>query len=115
MAVVKGTVVSGKPLKRLWDNYVIIGEVQKSSKIKFVVAAAVRDGVKYINIREFYFRQRDGVWRPAKDGITIPLLIPINDGTQWIEPYVELMQVLADAKDTLELMALSDPENAVYV
>lgn len=115
MTVVKGTIVSGKPLKRLWDNYVVVGEVQKSSKIKFVVAAGVRDGVKYINIREFYFRKRDGEWRPAKDGITIPLLIPINDGTQLIEPYVELMQVLADTKDTLELMELSDPNNAIYV
>lgn len=115
MSVVKGKIVSGKPLKRLWDNYIVIGEVQKSSRIKFVIAAGVRDGVKYINIREFYLRQRDGEWRPAKDGITIPLLIPINDGTQLIEPYNEFIQVLADAKDTLELMELSDPENAVYV
>ena len=47
--------------KRIWDNFKEIGEVRKSDSIKFVIAAAIRDGVKYINIREFYKRKRDEV------------------------------------------------------
>ena len=33
-----------KEPKRLWDNYKVIGEVQKSDKIKFIIAAGIRDG-----------------------------------------------------------------------
>ena len=67
-----------KPPKRIWDNYQEVGEVQKSDSIKFVIAAAIRDGVRYINIREFYLRKKDGVWRPGRDGITVPIKIPIK-------------------------------------
>lgn len=115
MQVAKGSIVSEKKVKRLWDNYKVIGEVQKSSSIKLVVAAGIRDGVRYLNIREFYLRKRDNEWRPAKDGITIPLLIPINDGTQLIKPYDGFVQVIAEAKTELEKMELSDQNNAVYI
>ena len=53
------------PLKRLWDNYAVIGEVRKSDRIKFVIGAGVRDGVKYINIREFYHKKSEDTWNPA--------------------------------------------------
>lgn len=101
--------------KRIWDNYAIIGEVQKSSKIKFVIAAGIRDGVRYINIREFYLRQRDGAWMPGRDGITVPLMIPINDATEIIKPFDEFVKTLYETKDALEIMELEDEENAVYM
>lgn len=101
--------------RRIWDNYAIIGEVQKSSKIKFVIAAGIRDGVRYINIREFYLRQRDGVWKPGRDGITIPLRIPVDKGTKVITPYDEFIKMLAETKEALEVMELADEENAVFV
>lgn len=101
--------------KRLWDNYKVIGEVQKSGGIKFVVGAGIRDGVRYINIREFYFRKRDGVWKPGRDGITIPLISPINEGTKRIMPYEDLTRLLGDAAAQLWEMPLSDPNNAVYI
>ena len=101
--------------RRIWDNYAIIGEVQKSSKIKLVIAAGIRDGVRYINIREFYLRQRDGVWKPGRDGITIPLRIPVDKGTKVIAPYDEFIKMLAETKEALEVMELADEENAVFV
>lgn len=101
--------------KKLWDNYLIIGEVRKNNRIKFVFGAGIRDGVRYLNIREFYLRQRDGVWNPGKDGITIPLRVPVEEGTKVIEPYVDFIAMMERTKESLEIMDLSDEENAVYV
>lgn len=102
-------------LKRLWDNYKVIGEVQKSDKIKFVIGAGIRDGVKYINIREFYFRKRDNTWNPGKDGISIPLVLPVNSATKIIEPYKGLIDCMSKAAEELSTMALEDEEHAVYI
>ena len=100
--------------KRIWDNYAVIGEVQKSDRIKFVIGAGVRDGVKYINIREFYLRVRDSIWKPGRDGITIPLQIPIEKGTKIITPYTEVLNVLRETVEALEVMELADEDNAIY-
>ena len=101
--------------KRIWDNYKEIGEVRKSDSIKFVVAAAIRDGVKYINIREFYKRKKDEVWMPGRDGITIPLLVPINKGKERLTPYVEMSALFSKAAAELDIMPLADDEHAVYI
>lgn len=106
-------VVSEK--KRLWDNYLVVGEVQKSDKIKFVIGAGVRDGVKYLNIREFYFTKRDAVWKPGRDGITIPIRVPIENGTKIITPFEQFKSALQDAVKILDSMDLYDSNNAVYV
>lgn len=100
--------------KRIWDNYEEIGFVQKSDKIRTVVAAAVRDGVRYLNIREFYFRAADESWRPGRDGITIPLAVPIEKGTKIIEPYTDLIYLLNKAMHIAKDMELADEDNAVY-
>ena len=101
--------------KRLWDNYKVIGEVKKSDSIKIVIGAGVRDGVKYINLREFYMRKRDGVWNPGRDGLTIPLAVPVEQGTKVITPYTELISELLKAVESLETMELYDEANAVYL
>ena len=101
-------------MKRIWDNYQVIGEVKKSASIKFVVGAAIRDGVKYINIREFYIRKRDGVWMPGRDGITIPMVVPINNGTERITPYAEMTDLILKTVAALETMPLADEAHAVY-
>lgn len=106
---------AASPTKRIWDNYLVIGEVQKNNRIKFVFGAGIRDGVRYINIREFYKRKKDGVWRPGRDGITIPLAVPIEEGTKILEPFRPFVDMLETVKDSLYLMDLYDEENAVYV
>lgn len=102
-------------MKRVWDNYKEIGEVRKSGGKKFVVSAAIRDGVKYICIREFYKRQRDENWMPGRDGITIPLVVPINQGTERLNPYTEMIDLISKTAFALETMELADEANAVYV
>ena len=100
--------------KRIWDNYKELFEVQKSDKIKFVVAAATRDGVRYINIREFYMRMRDGVWKPGRDGITIPLNVPIEQGSKILAVASELLMRINEAADVAAEMELVDEANAVW-
>ena len=101
--------------KRIWDNFKEIGEVRKSDSIKFIIAAAIRDGVKYINIREFYKRKRDEVWMPGRDGITIPLVVPVNNGADRLTPYSEMTELISKAATELETMELADEEHAVYI
>lgn len=101
--------------KRIWDNFKEIGEVRKSDSIKFVIAAAIRDGVKYINIREFYKRKRDEVWMPGRDGITIPLVVPVNNGADRLTPYSGMVELISKAATELETMELADEAHAVYI
>lgn len=100
--------------KKVWDNYKELFEIQKSDRIKFVVAAATRDGFRYINIREFYFKVRDGVWKPGRDGITIPLMAPLNKGESLIKPAEAMYEALAQAMHYTENMELADPEHEVW-
>lgn len=106
---------AGQKFKRVWDNYEVIGEVQKSTGIKFVVAAATREGFRYINIREFYFRKRDGEWRPGRDGITIPLVAGINKGEEFIKPYKDLMNLLVETAEFAAVMELIDADKAIWI
>ena len=111
--------MKAKEPKRIWDNYEEVAEVLKSKRIKLVIAAATREGVRYINIREFYLRQKDNVWRPGRDGITIPLTLPVdfNESTNeisYINPSDGLLAGVTRAVAVAKDMALSDPEKAVY-
>lgn len=100
--------------KRIWDNFEEIAEVRKSDGIKFVIAAATRKGFRYINIREFYLRKRDGVWKPGRDGITIPLTAPLNKGESFIHPYKELKVAIHDAALAAHNMDLMNEEKAIW-
>ena len=100
--------------KRIWDNYKELFEIQKSDRIKFVVAAATPDGFRYVNIREFYLRQRDGVWKPGRDGITIPVIAPINKGDTILRPADQMMKAIKDTMDFVMDMELADEANAVW-
>ena len=107
--------MANEKMKRIWDNFKVVGEVQKSDAIKFVIAAAVRDGVKYINIREFYIKKSTGEWKPGRDGITIPLLVPIEKGSTLIKPIDGFAKVLLQAQKEANSMPLEDKANAVYM
>lgn len=100
--------------RKIWDNFQEIGEVRKSDSIKFIIAAATRNGYRYLNIREFYLRKRDNTWCPGRDGITIPLKAPLNKGEQFISPYTDMVNTLAKAAEAVKTMELDDPEHAVW-
>lgn len=103
-----------KKMKRIWDNYEVVGEVRKSDGIKFVVGVGTREGFRYINIREFYFRKRDGEWKPGRDGITIPLIAGLNKGAEFIKPFEVMVGMLNEASERAATMDLMNEENAVW-
>lgn len=103
-----------KPPKRIWDNYMVIGDVLKSEQLKLQVAAATRDGVRYINIREFYWAKNVGEWKPGRDGIVIPVVVPLKGGTEIITPYAKLEELLQVTIEVLKTLPLADKEHAVY-
>ena len=100
--------------KKIWDNFIEIGEVRKSDGLKFVVAAATRNGYRYINIREFYYRNRDLQWVPGRDGITLPLNAPLDKGAKFITPYQDMIDTLLKAAEVLKDMELLDDAKAIW-
>lgn len=100
---------------RIWDNYKVVAEVKKSDRLKLVIAAGVRDGVKALSIREFYYVKRDDMWKPGRDGINVPLALPTEKGTKIIKPIEDFMAGINAVISVLEDMPLSDPDNAVYI
>lgn len=107
--------------KKVWDNYKIVAEVQKSERLKFVIAAGTLNGFRYLNIREFYLRKRDGVWCPGRDGINMPLLSPLRESLKnggelrTITPAENFARAFADAMDYVAGMELADPDNEVWL
>ena len=98
--------------KLIWNNRKKIGEVKKSNRTKVTVELVARDGVKYINIRGWYIRKRDNEWRPALDGIAIPIEIPI-DG-KLARPMADIMEMISTALDMAEDFPIEDEANAVW-
>jgi len=109
--------------KRLWDNYEEVAVIQKSGKLRFLIAACTRDGFRCVTIREFYKRKRDGQWLPARDGILVPIMVPIgrtkepdpNNPPKMIHPMQEFISAIIQAADVAREMELSDPEKAVWL
>lgn len=109
--------------KKLWDNYEEIAVVQKSDRLRFVIAACTREGYRCVNIREFYYVKRDDVWKPGRDGIMIPVAAPMhktrkpdpNNPPKLIYPMSEMLLALAQAAEVATEMALSDPDNEVWL
>lgn len=98
--------------KRIWDNCRLIGEVQKTPFTKLVIELVTRDGVKIINIREWYMKRSTNEWKPGINGFGIPIVIPIDDKT--MEPIQEVLQLIDEAIDESRDFPIEDEANAVY-
>lgn len=101
-----------KAPQRIWDNNKIIGEVAMSPKTKMVICASIRDGVKYVNFRQWYQR-RDGVWRPSLDGFCMGVEVSMENAGP-LKPIPAFLTLVADAVAELKIMPLYDEANAVY-
>lgn len=109
--------------RKLWDNYQEVAVIQKSERLRFVIAACTREGYRCINIREFYYVKRDNAWKPGRDGIMIPIAAPLkktrrpdpNNPPKIIYPMQEMMLALAQAAEIAMDMDLEDSENEVWL
>ena len=52
-----------------YNNGTIIGEVEKNSAQKYIVAAKEYKGYKFVDVRMYY--KHEDRWLPTKKGITI--------------------------------------------
>lgn len=55
-----------------WDKEKVVSEITLSDYRKLVVSSCIKDGKKYVNVREFYCTRTDSTWKPSKHGICIP-------------------------------------------
>lgn len=109
--------------RKLWDNYKEVAVIQKTDRLRIVVAACCREGYRCINLREFYHRKRDNVWVPGRDGIMIPIAAPVNrsktpdpnNPPKLIYPMQEMMLALQQTMEEAMTMELDDPDNAVWL
>lgn len=109
--------------KKLWDNYQEIAIIQKTDRLRYVVAACTREGYRCVNIREFYYVKRDNAWKPGRDGIMIPLASPLgrtrkpdpNNPPKLIYPMREMLLALQQAAEFAAEMDLEDKENEVWL
>ena len=103
-----------KAPKRIWDNSQQIGFVQKAPKLRVNMELVARDGIKYINLREFYCR-RDEVdnYKPSIKGLVIPVVLPHEDGTS-TSVAENFYAMFAQAMKAAEEFELYNEANAVY-
>ena len=107
-----------KAPKRIWDNCKQIGFIQKAPKLRINLELVARDGIKYLNIREFYCR-KDEVdnYKPSLKGIVIPIdMVHTDENEQATSTPVALpfIGMLTDAIKEADNFELYDEANAVY-
>lgn len=102
----------GEKRRLVWDNCVLLGEIYKSNRTKLKVELVARDGIKYINVREWYMRKRDEVWKPGLTGFAIPIALPINENIEM--PAQELLALMNKGMEMAADFAIEDPDNAVW-
>lgn len=96
----------------IWDNCWLIGEVAKSDRLKIRVELVARDGVKQINVREWYFKKTTQEWKPGLNGFSIPLLIPMAG--ELVKPCDALIPLFKEAIDKSVDFPIEDKNNIVY-
>jgi hypothetical protein len=99
-------------MKKVWDNCVTVGEVFKSPSTKLKVELVSRDGLKYVNIREWYKKKSDNVWKPGLSGFAIPILTTIGD--ERTAPTMDLICTMSKALEMSASFKLEDEANAVW-
>jgi len=104
-------------LKRIWDNHKVLGSVRKNRSYTIRVAAATRDGFRYIMLSLFEYRYKKSKWIPAyKQHISIPLMYNMDKTcTKWLQPAQEVVKLMVDAIELAATMPLVDEENTVWV
>lgn len=99
-------------MKKVWDNCILIDEVMKSPSTKLRIELVARDGVKYVNIREWYKRKRDNEWKPGLAGFAMPVMIPMDGEPD--TPAANLYGAIEEALLAAPKFDLEDEANAVW-
>lgn len=102
---------AAKP-KKIWDNCKFVGEVKKSASTKLRIELVARDGVKYVNIRDWYMTKKEQEWKPGIAGFAVPIALPIDGSTQDVAR--QLLNIVSEAIGQAADFKLDDPDHAVW-
>lgn len=102
-----------KGMRKIWDNHKVIGEVQKSESTKVVFTLGAIDGVKYISLRGWYKTKKEQEWKPGRDGISIPVKLPIN--MEITDVAISFANVFNEAIAAAADFPLHDPANELWI
>ena len=101
----------------VWENYLEIGHLVKSSYKRIHIGVGCKDGVRQINIREFYMNKKTSEWKPSLYGIAVPIEINVEltpDVFTKAYPAKEFMAMLQEALDKGSTLPLYDADKLVY-
>lgn len=101
---------------RQWDNFRPIGMFDlKGPRMKLIVSLGAKDGVKYLHLEPRYRRTNQAnyyypevVWLRG-NYITIPLVWPVNDGQDRVNPLDDWLEIMGRVKEELENFPIEDP------
>lgn len=99
-------------MKKVWDNCQLIGEVMKSPSTKLRIELVTREGVKYVNIREWYMKKSEQTWKPGLAGFAMPVMIPMDGEVD--TPAMNLVDTITEALEKAPAFKLADDDNAVW-
>ena len=99
-------------LKRVWDNFVVIGEVPKSDTYMYRVSIAMKEGIRHIFIRGYYRQSARCQWRATPGTLTVPICLPI--GTERTFPWKNLRIMIERAIVESRRLPIEDIDNAVF-
>ena len=102
-------------MTKIWDNYKLLKDVKKTDATLISIGLAVKDGVKFITLREFYLKKSTNEWKPSTNGINIPIDQPLKDGVTTIHPLADLLLAIPEVLKEADAFALYDEKNAVYI
>lgn len=73
--------IDKKNMQILFDNHKYFYEVPTTKNAKYMIGLSVKDGLYYLNIREFYRKAgaEDEGWKPSTRGMLIPYNKRIRD------------------------------------
>jgi hypothetical protein len=98
---------------RIWDNQEVLGEAMVSEKTKIVVSACIRDGIRYIGLKQWY-QTKEGEWKPGFDWCCFATNPYTKAGEQLPDPTEEIVQLIYKAHDMVATMELFNEQKAVY-
>ena len=100
----------------VWDTLEPITAIQKYDSTYLIFKAAVRDGIRFVNITEATYSKSTGNLHYRRGGgISIPLRVPIKGGTEIIEPIKEFIEAFNQTVAAHENVPLEDPETRVVI
>lgn len=102
----------------LFDNHEYLYEVRTTVNTKYKIGISVKDGIKYLNIREFYRKHGAEYWSPSNRGI----LMPYNKRVKDEDGHFETINIAGDVLNAaleiekhLATFPIYNADNTVWV